>query len=155
MWSDLFCVPLINVAGTLMVFKCLTHAHTISNWPSPQLERRQRRHSQPFGRQLLGRREQWGLWNTPEGNPGQSSSVASTALACSQRVPMKKERRGGGEETPRSPYGSPIMSWSRCVLEKNFQTWGRMRGKVKLIRVGDAVRTAGQLKEEPKLNGGP
>ena len=30
LWPDLFCVPLINVAGALMVFKCLTRARTIS-----------------------------------------------------------------------------------------------------------------------------
>ena len=61
------------------------------SWPRPQLERRQRREPHPFGRQLLGCSKQWGLRNTPEGNPGQSSSVASTALTCSQRVPMKKK----------------------------------------------------------------
>ena len=60
--------------------------------PSPQLERRKRRDPHPFGQQLLGCIEQWGIWNTPEGNPGQSSSVASTILACLQRVPMKKEK---------------------------------------------------------------
>ena len=88
----------LHVAGALMAFKCLTHAHNIG-WPSPQLERRQRRDPHPFGRLLLGCSEQWGLWNTPEGNPGQSSSVASTALACLQRVPMRKEQCGGREET--------------------------------------------------------
>ena len=71
-----------------------TCPHNIA-WPSPQLERRQRRDPHPFGRQLLGLSEQWGLWDTPEDNPGQSSSAASTALACLQRAPMKKEKGGG------------------------------------------------------------
>ena len=79
------------------------------SWPSPQLERRQRRDPHPFGRKLLGCSEQWGLRNTPEGNPGQSPFVASTALACSKRVPMRKEKRGGGEETP-----SPCTGHQKC-----------------------------------------
>ena len=114
----------LRVAGALMAFKCLTHAHN-TGWPSSQLERRQRRDPHPFGRQLLGHSEQWGLCNTPEGNPGHSSSVASTALDCLQRVPMRKEVR---EEAPRSLYGPPKMSWSKRGLEKNFQTIDRREG---------------------------
>ena len=39
------------------------------------------------------------------------------------------------------------MLWSMRRLEKNFQTWGRMRQKLSLWE-GDALRTAGQLKGE-------
>ena len=95
--------------------------HNIA-WPNPQLERRLRRDPHPFRQQLLRHGEQWGLWNTPEGDPGQSSSVASIALTCLQRVPMRKETRGGGEEAPSSSYGPPKMLWSGRGLEKNFQT---------------------------------
>ena len=111
----------LHVAGALMAFKCLTHAHNIG-WPSPQLERRKRRDPHPFRGQLPGLCEQWGLWNTPEGNHGQGSSVASTALACSQRVPMRKEKWGGGEKYPKSLYGPQKLSWCGRELEKNFQT---------------------------------
>ena len=45
--------------------------------------------------------------------------------------------------------------WSRHGLVKDFQTWDRMREKIKLIRVGDAVTTVGQLKGELTLNRGP
>ena len=74
-----------------MVFKCLIHAHTILVGLVLSWKEVKRRDPHPFGWQLLGRSEQWGLWNTPEGNPGQSSSVASTAPACSESVPMKRK----------------------------------------------------------------
>ena len=118
----------LHVTGALMAFKCLTHAHNIG-WPSPQLERRKRRDTHSFRGQLPGLCEQWGLWNTPEGNHGQSSSVAFTTLACSQRVPMRKENRGGGEKDLKSPYGPQKLSWCGCELENNFQTVDRVRGK--------------------------
>ena len=51
--------------------------------------------------------------------------------------------------------GRRRMSWSRRGLVKNFQIWNRMRGKIKFIRVGDAVTTVGQLKGELTLNRGP
>ena len=47
------------------------------------------------------------------------------------------------------------MSWSGHGLVKNFQTWDRMREKIKFIRVGDIVTTPGQLKVELTLNWGP
>ena len=34
----------------------------------------------PLGWQVLGHSGQWGLWNTPESNPGQSSSIATTVI---------------------------------------------------------------------------
>ena len=116
----------LHVAGTLMAFKCLTHAHNIG-WPSPQLERRKRRDPHPFRGQLPGLCEQWGLWNTPEGNHGQGSSVASTALACLQRVPMRKKRGGGGR-------GLKVPIWATKTVV--VQVWvgkefpdNRVRGK--------------------------
>ena len=91
------------MAGALMVFKCLTRAHTVLVGLVLSWKEDKERDPHPFGWQLLGRSEQRGLWNTPEGNPGQSSSVASTALACWQRVPGRKEKRGGGGRDPKFP----------------------------------------------------
>ena len=91
--------------------------HSIAG-PSPQLETKERPRSSTLTRQLQGAVSS-GLWKSPEGEPGQSSSVASTALACSQRVPMRQEKRERGKN-PKSPYRPPKMSWSRCKLEKNF-----------------------------------
>ena len=82
----------LHVAGALMAFKCLTHAHTVLVGLVLSWKEDKERDPHQFGWQLLGRSEQWGLWNTPEGKPGQSSSVTSTALDCPQRVPMRKEK---------------------------------------------------------------
>ena len=143
----------LHVTGALMAFKCLTHAHNI-RWPSPQLERRQRRDPHPFGQQLLGCSEQGGLCNTPEGNPGQSSSVASTALTCLQRVPMRK-KRGGGGRGPKVHIQATKNVMVRTWVRKEFPYMRQNEKEIKFIRVGNAVRTVGQLKGEPTLNRGP
>ena len=41
------------------------------------------------------------------------------------------------------------------MLEKNFPDMRQNEREIKFIRVGDAVRTAGQLKEELMLNRDP
>ena len=41
------------------------------------------------------------------------------------------------------------------MLEKNFPDMRQNEREIKFIRVGDAVRTAGQLKGERTLNGDP
>ena len=110
------------MAGALMAFMCLTCAHTILvgivlSWKKDKGETLT--HSSGS---YSGCSEQWGIWNTPEGYSGQSSLVASKALACLHRVLMRKEKQGGGERDPKSPYGPPKMSWSMQGLEKNFQT---------------------------------
>ena len=88
------------MAGALMAFMCLTCAHTILvgivlSWKKDKGETLT--HSSDS---YSGCSEQWGVWNTRVGNPGQSSSIATRAVACWQRVPMRNEKRGGGEETP-------------------------------------------------------
>ena len=140
------------MAGALMAFKCLTHAHN-TGWPSSQLERRQRGDPHPFGQQLLGLSEQWGLWNTPEGNPGQSSSVASIALTCSRRV--RKEKRGGGGRDPKFPIWATknVMVWAQ--VRQEFPDVRQNEREIKFIRVGDTVRIAGQPKGELTLSRGP
>ena len=121
-------------------------------WPSPQ-ERRNRRDPHLFGQQLLGLCEQCGVWNTPEGNPGQSSSVASIALTCSRRV--RKEKRGGGGRDPKFPIWATknVMVWAQ--VRQEFPDVRQNEREIKFIRVGDTVRTAGQLKGEPTLNRSP
>ena len=90
----------LSVAGALMAFMCLTCAHTILvgvvlSWKKDKGETLT--HSSGS---YSGCSEQWGIWNTPEGYSGQSSSIASTTVAYWQRVPMRKQKRGDGEETP-------------------------------------------------------
>ena len=43
----------------------------------------------------------------------------------------------------------------RARVGKEFPDLRQNERRIKFIRVGDAVRTAGQLKGEPKLNRGP
>ena len=62
----------------------------------------------PFGSQLLGPSEQWGLWNTPEGNPGKSSSAASIDTDLIAEGVMRKKR---GE----NHIGSLRGSSTRCL----------------------------------------
>ena len=44
-----------------------------------------------------------------------------------------------------------VWAW----VGKEFPDMRQNERKIKIIRVGDAVRTAGQLKGEPTLNRGP
>ena len=41
------------------------------------------------------------------------------------------------------------------MLEKNFPDMRQNEREIKFIRMGDAVRPAGQLKGEPTFNGDP
>ena len=75
-----------------MAFKCLAHANTILICLVLSWKGVKKRDPHPFGRQLLGHSEQWGLRDTPEGDAGQSSSVASTATCLFAEGPRKKER---------------------------------------------------------------
>ena len=68
----------LHVAGTLMVFKCLIHAHTILVGLVLSWKEVKRRDPHPFGWQLLGCSEHWGLWKTREGNPG----LVTELLSC-------------------------------------------------------------------------
>ena len=108
--------------GTLMAFKCLTCAHTILVGLVLSWKEDTGKTLTCSGVSYWDAVSSGAFENTPEGNPGQSSSVASIALGCSQRVSRRKEKRGGGEETPSSSNRPPKMLWSGCRLEKNFQT---------------------------------
>ena len=143
LWPDPFRIPLsgpahgsLHVAGTLMAFKCLSHAHTtlvglVLSWKEDK-----ERDPHPFGWQLLGRSEQRGLWNTPEGNPSPSSSVASIALACFQRVPMRKEKQGDGGRDPKVPVWATknVVVWAQ--VGKEFPDTRQDERRIKFMRVG-------------------
>ena len=124
----------LRVAGALMAFNdpC---PHSIG-WPSPQSERRRKRDPHPFRQQLLGHSEQRGLWNTPEGNPSPSSSVASIALACFQRVPMRKEKQGDGGRDPKVPVWATknVVVWAQ--VGKEFPDTRQDERRIKFMRVG-------------------
>ena len=65
---------------------------------------------------------------------------------------MRKEKRGGGEETP-----SPHTGHQKCGLVwvgKEFPDMRQNEREIKFIRMGDTVRTVDQLKGEPTLNRG-
>ena len=70
----------------------------------------------------------------------------------------KSQTRGRGttavhkEEERTSTLGS-IMVWA--WVGKEFPDMRQNEREIKFIRLGDAVRTAGQLKGEPMLNRGP
>ena len=107
---------------------CLTCAHTILvgvvlSWKKDKGETLT--HSSGS---YSGCSEQWGIWNTPEGYSGQSSSIASTTVAYWQRVPMRKQKRGDGEETP-SPWTSHQKchglgaGWKRIFRHETIRVW--------------------------------
>ena len=50
-------------------------------------------------------------------------------------------------------HASSVMVLARVL--KEFPDMRQNEREIKLIRVENAVRTAGQLKREPVLNGGP
>ena len=60
---------------------------------------------------------------------------------------MRKESQGGREETP-----SPCTGYQNVVVHawvgKEFPDMRQNEKRIKSIRVGDAVRTAGQLKQD-------
>ena len=68
---------------------------------------------------------------------------------------MKKKRRGGGGRDPKIPVRATKNVVVRARVGKEFPDLRQNERRIKFIRVGDAVRIAGQLKGEPKLNRGP
>ena len=104
LWPDPFCVPPIltwesfcgkSPNGFYVSDLCPQNI----GWHSPHLPKKKKKKGETLthssGR-YFGRSEQWGVWNTPEGNPGQHSSVASRAVAFWMRVPVRKEKWGQG-----------------------------------------------------------
>ena len=116
-----------HVAGALVAFKCMTHAHTVLvglvlSWKEEKGETLTHSSSSC-----------WGAVSSGAFGTHQRVALAWVPQLLPQHLPVCRgslwERRSKEvrEETPRSPYGPPKMLWSGCGFEKNFQTWGRMK----------------------------
>ena len=68
---------------------------------------------------------------------------------------MKKEKRGGGGRDPKFPVRVTKNLMVQVQVGKEFPDMRQNEMEIKFIRVGDVVRTVGQLKGEPMLSGGP
>ena len=68
---------------------------------------------------------------------------------------MRKEKRGGGERDPKVPIWANRTVVVRAQVGKEFPDVRQNEREIKFIRVGDTVRTVGQLKGELVLNRGP
>ena len=68
---------------------------------------------------------------------------------------MRKEKRGGGERDPKFPIWATRNVVVRAQVGKEFPDVRQNEREIKFIRVGDTVRTAGQLNREPMLSKGP
>ena len=68
---------------------------------------------------------------------------------------MRKEKRGGGGRDPKFPIWATRNVVVRAQVGKEFPDMRQSEREIKFIRVGDTVRTVGQLKGEPMLNKGP
>ena len=68
---------------------------------------------------------------------------------------MRKEKRGGGGRDPKFPIWATrnVVVWAQ--VGKEFPDMRQNEREIKFIRVGDTVRTVGQLKGELVLNRGP
>ena len=68
---------------------------------------------------------------------------------------MKKKRLGGRQRDPKVPVRATKNVVVLARVGKEFPDMGPNEREIKFIRVGDAVRTVGQLKRELTLNRGP
>ena len=68
---------------------------------------------------------------------------------------MRKEKRGGGGRDPKFPIWATRNVVVQTQVGKEFPDVRQSEREIKFIRVGDTVRTAGQLKGELVLNRGP
>ena len=68
---------------------------------------------------------------------------------------MRKEKRGGGGRDPKFPIWATKNIVVHAQVGKEFPDMRQNEREIKFIRVGDTVRTAGQLKGESMLNRGP
>ena len=68
---------------------------------------------------------------------------------------MKKEKRGGGGRDPKFPVQATKNLMVQVQVGKEFPDMRQNEMEIKFIRVGDIVRTVGQLKGEWMLSGGP
>ena len=68
---------------------------------------------------------------------------------------MKKDKQGGGGRDPKISLWATknVMVWA--WVGKEFPDMRQNERETKFIRMGDSVRTVGQLKGESTLNRGP
>ena len=102
----------LHVAGALMTFKCLTHAHTILvglvlSWKEDKGET-----LTPSGSSY------WGAVSSGAFGTHPRVILARVPQLLPQHLPVRrgslwKRSEEEGEETPSSPYRPPKMSWSR------------------------------------------
>ena len=59
---------------------------------------------------------------------------------------MRKEKRGGGGRDPKFPIWATKNIVVHAQVGKEFPDMRQNEREIKFIRMGDAVRTAGQLK---------
>ena len=67
---------------------------------------------------------------------------------------MKKEKQGGGGRDPKISLRA-TKNVVPAQVGKEFPDMRQSERRIKFIRVGDAVRTVGQLNGELTLNRGP
>ena len=68
---------------------------------------------------------------------------------------MRKEKQGGGGRNPKVPVRATKDVMVQAWVGKEFPDMRPNEREIKFIRMGDAVRTVGQLKGELTLNRGP
>ena len=68
---------------------------------------------------------------------------------------MRKEKSGGEGGDSKVPIWSIKNVVVQAWVGKEFPDMRQNEKEIKFIRMGDVVRTAGQLKGEPTLNRGP
>ena len=66
-----------------------------------------------------------------------------------------RKKRGGGGRGPKVHIRATKTVVGQAWVGKEFPDMRQKEREIKFIRVGDAVRTVGQLKGEPTLNRGP
>ena len=114
--------------------------HPVIHWPGPQ-KGVKRRDPHPFGWQLLGPSEHWGLWHMPEGNPGQSSSVASIATGLFAEGVKRKKRGENHREHLRRSSTTCLHITKVIRINQNLTSW-----KVTLTWLPSPVRLLTFLK---------
>ena len=87
----------LSVAGALMAFMCLTCTHTILVGIVLTCKKDKGETLTLSSRSYFGCSGQWGLCNRAEGNPGQSSSVATTALILGRGSLGERRREEAGK----------------------------------------------------------
>ena len=118
----------LSVAGALMAFTCLICAHRILVGIVLTCKKDKGETLTHSRGSYFGRSEQWGFWNTPEGNPHQRNSVATKQLPVGRGSLWERRSEEGRQETP-SPwtrhqkYHGLGAGWKRISRHETIQGW--------------------------------